>query len=94
MAAQIRGRTYDMTELHRFADTKYAALTLVMRDRENPGAVFDRLAAMNLVTLHADDAAREYVTAHARKGEVTTVATNDESRRAERAHPCWPGRAR
>ena len=80
MAAQIRGRTYDMTELHRFADTKYAALTLVMRDRENPGAVFDRLAAMNLVTLHADDdAAREYVTAHARKGEVTTVATNDEA---------------
>ena len=55
MAAQIRGRTYDMTELHRFTDPDYAALTLAMRDRENPGEVFDQLAAMNLVTLHADD---------------------------------------
>jgi ATP-dependent exoDNAse (exonuclease V) alpha subunit len=37
MAAQISGRTYDMTELHRFTDPEYAALTLAMRDRENPG---------------------------------------------------------
>jgi hypothetical protein len=44
-----------MTELHRFTDPDYAALTLAMRDRENPGAVFDRLAAMGLVTLHTDD---------------------------------------
>ena len=80
MAAQIRGRTYDMTELHRFADADYAALTLAMRDRENPGVVFDRLAAMNLVTLHTDDEqAREHVTAHTRGGEVITVATNDEA---------------
>ena len=28
MAEQIRGRTYDMTELHRFTDPDYAALTL------------------------------------------------------------------
>ncbi len=80
MAAQIRGRTYDMTELHRFADAEYAALTLAMRDRENPGAVFDRLAAMNLVTLHADDdKAREHITAHAQEREAITVATNDEA---------------
>ena len=55
MAAQIRGRTYDMTELHRFADAEYATLTLTMRDRENPGEVFDRLTAMGLVILHADE---------------------------------------
>ena len=80
MAAQIRGRTYDMTELHRFADADYASLTLAMRDRENPGAVFDQLIAMHLVTLHADeDAAREHITAHARSGEAITVATNDEA---------------
>lgn len=80
MAAQIRGRTYDMTELHRFTDPDYAALTLVMRDREHPGDVFNRLAAMNLVTLHADeDAAREHITAHAHDGEAITVATNDEA---------------
>lgn len=36
MAAQIRSRTHDMTELHRFNDPNYAALTLDMRDRENP----------------------------------------------------------
>lgn len=80
MAAQIRGRTYDMTELHRFTDPDYAALTLTMRDRENPGDVFDRLAEMNLITLHTDeDAAHEHVTAHAREGEAITVATNDEA---------------
>src|SRR5699024_10804950 len=63
MAAQIRGRTYDMSELHRFTDAEYAALTLAMRDRENPVEVFDRLAAMHLVTLHADDdAAHEHIT--------------------------------
>src|SRR5690625_5021378 len=63
MAAQIRGRTYDMTELHRFADAEYAALTLTMRDRENPGEVFDRLTAMGLVTLHGDEAqARDHIT--------------------------------
>ncbi|MFT3862361.1 MobF family relaxase [Micropruina sp.] len=80
MAAQIRGRTYDMTELHRFTDPEYAALTLAMRDRKNPGAVFDRLAAMNLVTLHeGDDAGRGHITAHAQEGEAITVATNDEA---------------
>ena len=80
MAAQIRGRTSDMTELHRFRDAEYATLTLRMRDRANPGEVFDRLAALGLVTLHADDEqAREYITAHARGGEAITVATNDEA---------------
>lgn len=80
MAAQIRGRTYDMTELHRFADAEYAALTLTMRDRENPGDVFDRLTAMGLITLHADDEqARTHITAHAKEGEAITVATNDEA---------------
>ncbi|WP_260283556.1 MobF family relaxase [Propionibacterium freudenreichii] len=80
MAAQIRGRTYDMSELHRFTDPDYATLTLAMRDRENPGDAFDRLAAMNLVTLHADDEqARDHITANAQPGEAITVATNDEA---------------
>ncbi len=80
MAAQIRGRTYDMTELHRFADAEYAALTLTMRDRENPGEVFDRLAAMGLIALHADDEqGRGDITAHARDSVAITVATNDEA---------------
>lgn len=80
MATQIRGRTSDMTELHRFSDPEYAALTLAMRDRQNPGAVFDRLAEMHLVTLHGDDEqTREHITDHAEDGEAITVTTNDEA---------------
>lgn len=80
MAAQIRGRTYDMTELHRFANAAYAALTLTMRDRENPGDVFDRLTAMGLVTLHLDEEqARDQITEHATQGDAITVASNDEA---------------
>src|SRR5699024_3889153 len=48
--------------------------------RENPGAVFDHLAAMQLITLHADgDAAREHITDNTHDGETITVATNDEA---------------
>jgi len=80
MVAQVRGRTYDMTELHRFTDPGYAALSLAMRDREKPGDVFDQLTAMGLVTLHADDEhARGYIAARAHDGEAITVATNDEA---------------
>lgn len=80
MAAQIRGHTYDMTELHRFTDPDYAALTLAMRDRATPGEVFDQLAAMALVTLHADDEhAREDIAERAHDGEAITVSTNDEA---------------
>ncbi|TYR21050.1 AAA family ATPase [Corynebacterium urealyticum] len=80
MAAQIRGRTYDMTELHRFADAEYAALTLTMRDRQNPGEVFDRLAAMGFVTLHTgEESARDHIAENASQDEAITVALNDEA---------------
>ncbi len=80
MAAHIRGRTYDMTELHRFTNPDYAALTLAMRDRTGPGAVFDRLRVLGLVTLHSDDEhAREYIAENARDSEAITVVTNDEA---------------
>ncbi|SBM44405.1 Conjugative relaxase TrwC [Propionibacterium freudenreichii] len=80
MAAQIGGRTYDMTELHRFTDPEYAELTLRMRDGAHPSDVFDQLAALGLVTLHTDDErAREHITTYIRDGEAITVATNDEA---------------
>ncbi len=80
MAAQIRGRTHDMTELHRFTDPDYAALTLTMRERETPGEVFDQLAAAGLVALHIDDEnAREYIAEQVRNGEAIMAATNDEA---------------
>ena len=88
MAAQIRGRTYDMSELHRFTDTEYAALTLAMRDRADPGEVFDRLAAMKLVTLHTDDEqAREHITEHAQRRRGDHGRDQRRGRRIERAHP-------
>ena len=80
MAVQARGRSYDMTELHRFTDPEYATLTLTMRDRENPGEVFDQLAAMGLVSLHdSEDDARTRITEQAQRGEAITVATNEEA---------------
>lgn len=80
MAAQIRGRTYGMTELHRFTDPDYAVLTLAMRNRENPGEVFDHLARIGLVTLHPDEEhAQQHIAEHSRDGEAITVATNDEA---------------
>ncbi len=80
MAAQIRGRTYDMSELHRFTDPDYASLTLAMRDRENPGDVFDRLTTTGLITLHTDEEqARDHITANIQDGEAITVASNDEA---------------
>lgn len=51
-----------------------------MCDRESLGAVFDRLAAMHLVTLRADDEqVLERIAENARDGEAITVATNDEA---------------
>ena len=66
--------------MHRLTDADNAALTLMMRDRANPGNVLDQLATRNLLSLHADDEqAREHVTARAQDGEALTVATNDEA---------------
>ncbi|MFL0516873.1 MobF family relaxase [Brevibacterium luteolum] len=80
MAAHIRGATVDMSELHRFDDEQYAALTLRMRAGKNPAAIFDQLHALGLVRLHADDdAMREHIAEHAVPEDAVTVATNDEA---------------
>ena len=93
MAAQIRGRTYDMTELHRFADAEYATLTLTMRDRENPGEVSDRLTAMG-PGLHADEEqAQQHITEQATEGRRYGRLERQGSG-VERAHPHGAGRAR
>lgn len=81
MAAQLRGRTFDMAEVHRFADPAYAEVTLRMRDGRDPGEVFDQLTALGLVRLHAsDEDVREYIAAQHREGEAITVTSNDEAR--------------
>ncbi|MCQ9367850.1 AAA family ATPase [Brevibacterium sp. 91QC2O2] len=81
MAAQIRGRTFDMAEVHRFTDPAYADLTLRMRDGTDPGDVFDRLNAEGLVRLHASgEDAHAHVARQPEDGEAVTVSTNDEAR--------------
>lgn len=81
VAAHIRGRMLDMAEVHRFTDPEYADLTVQMRDGRNPGQVFDRLAALGLVRLHASgDELREHVAREWQDDDAVTVASNDEAR--------------
>ena len=82
MAAQLRGRTLDMAEVHRFADPTYAEVTVQMRDRRDPAQVFDRLRELGLIRLHADaDDLREHLATSRQDGEAVTVASNDEAAR-------------
>ncbi|MFA7498351.1 MAG: AAA family ATPase [Leucobacter sp.] len=81
MAAQFRGHTFDMAEVHRFADPAYAEVTLRMRDGRNPGEVFDQLARLGLIRLHdSGEEAREHIAQARQDGEAITVSTNDEAR--------------
>ena len=82
MAAQIRGRAFDMAEVHRFTDPDYADLTVRMRDRRDPGDVFDQLDRLGLIRLHTDgDELQEHIARHARDGETITVASNEDATR-------------
>ncbi len=80
IAAQIRGQTFDMAEVHRFTDPAYADVTLQMRDGANPGEMFEQLRALGLLCLHdSPDGAYEQIAQVARDGQAITVATNDEA---------------
>ena len=82
IAAQLRGRTFDMAEVHRFTNPTYAEVTVQMRDRRNPAQVFDRLRDLGLIRLHADvDELRECLATGRCDGEAVTVASNDEAAR-------------
>ncbi|MFV0375374.1 AAA family ATPase, partial [Microbacterium sp.] len=82
MAAQIRGRTTDMNEVHRFTDPAYAELSMRLRDRDDPAAIFDQLRALGLIHLHADtEHLHEHIAKNRSDGEAVTVATNDEATR-------------
>ncbi len=82
IAAQLRGRTFDMAEVHRFTDPEYAEVTVQMRDRRNPGEVFDRLRELGLIRLHGNaDELREHLATSRQDSEAVTVASNDEAAR-------------
>lgn len=81
MAAQFRGHTFDMAEVHRFTDPAYAEVTLRIRDGRNPGEVFDQLTSLGLIRLHdSGDEAREHIAQARQDGEAITVSTSDEAR--------------
>ncbi|PZP16206.1 MAG: TrwC relaxase [Brachybacterium faecium] len=80
MAAQLRGRTFDMAAVHRFTDPAYAEVTLRMRDGRSRGEVFDQLTGLGLIRLHeSGDDARDHIAQSTREGEAVTVTTNDEA---------------
>ena len=82
IAAQIRGRTFDMAEVHRFTDLAYADLTFSMRDRQGAGAVFDQLQLLGLIRLHADaDELHDDIARQRQDGAVVTVASNEDAAR-------------
>lgn len=86
IAAELRGRSLDMSQVHRFTDPDYAALTVQMRDGREPGAVFDDLHRLGLIRLHPDvAAAHDLIASQARDGESITVASNDEARQLNEA---------
>lgn len=81
-AAHIRGRTFDMVEVHRFTDPAFAKVAVRMRDGRNPGEVFDQLAALGLIRLHASsDEVREHIAQQRNDGDAVTVTSNDEAAR-------------
>ncbi len=48
----------ELDSVHRFADPAYADLTLLMRNGERPGEVFDRLLERGEVVIHASEVER------------------------------------
>lgn len=86
MAVAAHPRPLDLTELHRFREDGYADLTLRMRDRVEPRALFEQLHARgNLVVHETPEKAWEAITADvARKAAAgasvaVAVDTNDQA---------------
>lgn len=86
MAVAASPRPLDLSELYRFREDGYADLTLQMRDREAPGALFDILHERGNIVIHdTDEAAWAAITSDvATKAEAgatvaVAVATNEQA---------------
>lgn len=56
IAVAASPRPIDLSDVHRFREEGYAALTIAMRERRDPGGLFDRLLERGNVILHASEA--------------------------------------
>lgn len=86
MAVAVHPRPLDLTELHRFREAGYADLTLRMRDRVEPRALFEQLHERgNLVVHETPEKAWEAITADVSRraaagaSVAVAVATNDQA---------------
>ena len=67
-----------LEKVHRFTDPDYAALSLRMRNGEDPGGVFDALARRGQILLHASEVERTSVLADAgTQGDLVIADTRE-----------------
>jgi conjugative relaxase-like TrwC/TraI family protein len=69
-----------LEKVHRFTDPAYAQLSLRMRTGDEPGAVFDQLAARGQIMIHASDVERTAALAQigATSGDLVIAETRDQ----------------
>lgn len=67
-----------MEEVHRFTDPNYAALTLRMRNGNNPAGVFDELYRRGQITIHPSEAERTAALAEAGAAGDLVIADRRE----------------
>lgn len=86
MAEHATEASVDLDQVHRFTNPAYAALTLAMRARQDPGAQFDLLVEMGLVRLHTSQQEANQALAAAwvqgtREGDspLISAATNENA---------------
>lgn len=82
LAVAASPRPIDLIEVHRFKDKEYAQLTIAMRDRHEPGKLFDQLHERGNITIHATDAEAwtaisTDVVRKAEAGAIVAVTSND-----------------
>jgi len=88
MAVAAHPRPLDLSELYRFRENGYADLTLQMRDRQSPGALFDDLEARGNIIVHGSPeeawaAITEDVSTRAAAGASVAVAVPTNEQAAE-----------
>ena len=75
-------RRVELEGVRRFTDPAYAALSLRMRQGEDPGALFDELVRRGEIVVHASEVERQQVLAvHASRGRLVVADTREQAAR-------------